>query len=486
MKAERTLLAYHRLRQQPLWRLLASGKAPAFIALLQTELFEDQKSLPASVFHERIERDLEELRAAGEELPQTAQAYVANWLAEGYIERRFPPGALEEQFELSAQAVEAIRFISTIEQPHSSATESRLALVISALVQLAEETDSDQKRRIERLLAERARIDLQLEHAQKGEIRVLSDSSALERTREIISLAENLLGDFRRVRDQFDRLNRDLREQLVESDGRRGDVLEALFAGIDLISESDAGRTFSAFWRLLTDPERSATLEDALDTVLSRGFLNDIDLRRKSFLRRLPGTLLEQGGFVHEVLQTLAKSLKQFVQSREFLEQKRLNHLLKDAQKAALGLKDEVKPTELLDYTLELTTSRLRSYAQWQLFDPSLDVVSEKMESGDLLDVDLARIAELVADSEIDFRHLKENVRAVLNIRSQASIRDVLDSYPAAQGLGSVIGLVALGSRYGIKGEGHEVVHWTGRDDCERRARVPTVYFVKERASELS
>jgi Protein of unknown function (DUF3375) len=486
MKAERALLTYRRLREQPLWRLLASDKAPAFIALLQTELFEDQKSLPASVFYERIERDLEELRAAGEEVPQTAQAYAANWLAEGYVERRFPPGASEEQFELSAQAVEAIRFISTIEQPHSSATESRLALVISALVQLAEETDSDQNRRIERLLAERERIDSRLERAQKGEIRVLSDSSALERTREIISLAENLLGDFRRVRDQFDHLNRDLREQLVESDGRRGDVLEALFAGIDLISESDAGRTFSAFWRLLTDPERSAALEDALDTLLSRGFLNDIDLRRKSFLRRLPSTLLEQGGFVHEVLQTLAKSLKQFVQSREFLEQKRLNHLLRDAQKAALGLKDEVKPNELLDYTLELTSSRLRSYAQWQLFDPSLNVASEGMESGDPLDVDLAKIAELVADSEIDFRHLKENIRAVLDLRSQASIRDVLDRYPAAQGLGSVVGLVALGSRHGIKGKGHEMVHWTGRDDCQRRARVPIVYFVKERASELS
>lgn len=485
MRAQRSLLAYERLRDQPLWRLLASPKAPAFIALLQAELYEDKKSLPASVFYDRIERDLEELRAAGQDLPQTAKDYVSNWLAEGYVERRFPAGSAEEQFELSAQAVEAIRFISTIEQPHSTATESRLALVISALVQLAEETDSDQKRRIERLLSERARIDLQLEHAQRGDIRVLADSSALERTREIISLAENLLGDFRRVRDQFDRLNRDLREQLVESDGRRGDVLDALFAGIDLISESDAGRTFSAFWRLLTDPERSAALEDALDTVLSREFLNEIDLRRKSFLRRLPSTLLEQGGFVHEVLQTLAKSLKQFVQSREFLEQKRLNQLLRDAQKAALGLKDEVKATESLDYTLELTSSRLRSYAQWHLFDPSLQFTSEGMESGDRPDVDLAAIAELVADSEIDFRHLKESIRAILSLRSQASIRDILDSYPASQGLGSVVGLLALGSRHGIKGEGHEMVHWMGRDEHQRSARIPTIYFLKERAREL-
>ena len=113
MKAERALSAYRSLRDQPLWRLLASDKAPAFIALLQSELYDEQKSLPASVFYERIERDLEELRAVGEELPQTAQAYVGNWLAEGYVERRFPPGASEEQFELSAQAVEAIPSVPT-------------------------------------------------------------------------------------------------------------------------------------------------------------------------------------------------------------------------------------------------------------------------------------------------------------------------------------------------------------------------------------
>jgi hypothetical protein len=158
---------------------------------------------------------------------------------------------------------------------------------------------------------------------------------------------------------------------------------------------------------------------------------------------------------------------------------------LRDAQRAALGLKDEVKATESLDYVLELTSSRLRSYAQWQLFDPSLELTSEGMESGDRPDVDLVAIAELVADSEIDFRRLKEDIQTVLSLRSQASIRDILDSYPASQGLGSVVGLLALGSRHGIKGQGHELIHWVGRDEHQRRARIPTIYFVKERAREL-
>jgi len=56
----------------------------------------------------------------------------------------------------------------------------------------------------------------------------------------------------------------------MENEGNRGDVLEQLFAGVDLIGESDAGRTFNAFWRLLTDSEQAATLRESLDEVTGR------------------------------------------------------------------------------------------------------------------------------------------------------------------------------------------------------------------------
>jgi len=38
MKAEKSLATYRRLRQQPLWRLLAAGGGPTVLALLQTHL----------------------------------------------------------------------------------------------------------------------------------------------------------------------------------------------------------------------------------------------------------------------------------------------------------------------------------------------------------------------------------------------------------------------------------------------------------------
>lgn len=486
MNADKSLATFRRLRTQPLWRLLASVNGPTVMALLQAHLYEAERSLPASIFHERIERDLERLRSLGEEWPQTAQAYVASWLADGYLERRLPVGSKEEEYELTSAAVEAVRFVAGLAKPHATATESRLGLVIDALARLSDDTDSDKARRIARLRAEQLRIEQEIAAVEQGVMRVLPDASALERVREIITLADDLTGDFRRVRDQFEQLNRELRERIMDTDGNRGNVLESLFAGIDLIAESDAGRTFTAFWRLLTDPEQSATLELALEQLMTREFIASLDTKERRFLLRLTRTLLEQGGFVHDVLQSFARSLKHFVQSREYQEQRRLNQLLRRAQRAALALKDTVKATEALQYTLELSSSKITSLSQWTLHDPALQALPGKMVDGDAAPIGLDLVGELVAQSEIDFRTLKENVRAVLANRSQASIGDILLAYPAAQGLGSVLGLMALGSRHGIIGDHSETVAWLGGDEHRRSARIPAIFFVKERAGELA
>jgi len=94
-------------------------------------------------------------------------------------------------------------------------------------------------------------------------------------------------------------------------------------------------------------------------------------------------------------------------------------------------------------------------------------------------------VAELVAQSEIDFRGLKANIRAVLRERSKASVAEVLDRHPASQGLGSVVGYLALGSRHGVLAGGDEIVEWTGGDEQQRRAKIPAIYFLRERVHEL-
>lgn len=489
MKLQARIAGYRRLREQPLWRLIAADHAPEIIALLQGLLQDGERALPSSVLHERLQHQLDAINASDlpRELPRTAQAYVADWLAKGFLERRLPDGASEEEYELSAQAAQAIRFIAGIDAPRSAATESRLSVVIQQLVRLAEQTEADPAARLSALYAERDRIDAEIARVGTGKVTPLDGKRALERAREIIQLAEDLTEDFRRVRDDFEQLNRDFRERIIDHDGERGDILDRLFEGVDVIGESEAGRSFKAFWNLLNDVEQSAQLDAALESVLSRGFARRLQRHERQFLRGLTGIMLERGGHVHDVLQHFARSLRGFVQSRSYLEQRRLNQLLKQAQAEALQLRDAVGARQRTSYTLQLTTSRLRSLSQWRLHDPRNTLIDGRIDRSEGASISLDSVSDLVAQSEINFRGLRRDLHELLADHDQLCISQILERRPAEQGLGSVIGYLSLGTRHGVVSEDHyEAVSWLGGDGHWRHARVPLVWFLKEKRHEFA
>lgn len=211
MKPVRAVAALRELRSQPLWQLLAADKGVVTIALLHHLLLDGDKVLPASVLYERLGRALDELRASGEDLPQTAQGYAADWLGKGWLTRRLAAGAHEEDFEISAEAAAAVRYVTSLLKRRTLATESRLALVQQQVLELAEKTDTNPATRVAALLAERERLDRRSKRC------------------------------------------------------------------------GDAGQTFAAFWRLLTDPEQSEALREALEAVVSRPFAKRLESRERKF-----------------------------------------------------------------------------------------------------------------------------------------------------------------------------------------------------------
>lgn len=480
VKAAQSVLTYQRLRRETAWQLLAADNAPMVLGVLQAHLLSKERRLPSSILMERVRRDLDQLRAQGVDMPQTAEAYLGDWLRAGFLERAYRPGASEEEYELSAPAIRAAQFVQGLTERRAFATESRLSLVIDQLQRLAEQTETDPALRVEALERERARIDAEIEAVRDGRMENLPEERALERAREVISLADELANDFRRVRDEFQQLNRGLREQIIDGEGSRGDVLERLFAGVDVIAESEAGLTFKAFWRLLTDPEQTMGFESALEQVLSREFARQLSRSERRFLMQLTRLLLERGGDVHETFQHFARSLKQFVQSREYREQRRLNRLLRSAQRQAMAARERHRPGDDIGHTLYLTSAGLRSLSQWRLHDPSEDTLDVAIERAEDAGISLEAVSELVAHSEIDFRRLEAQVQALLAERPQVSVGELLEVYPAEQGLGSVVGLLALGARRGLVSKHHERVCWEGLDGVGRCARIPRVYFLRD------
>ena len=206
-------------------------------------------------------------------------------------------------------------------------------------------------------------------------------------------------------------------------------MLSKLFEGVDVIGDSDAGRSFQAFWRLLNDAEQSAQLDAALEAVLARGFARKLDRNERAFLRGFTGTMLDRGGQVHDVLQHFARSLRGFVQSRGYLEQRRLNQLLKQAQSEALALRDEFSAQRPIGRDLQLTTSRLRSWSQWKLHDPRSAQVDGSVQRNDAASISLESVGDLVASSEIDFRTLRRDLHELLGALIGAALAWTLERF---------------------------------------------------------
>lgn len=472
--------AYQQLAQSDAtWRLLRTDHAPVIAALLSEHLGGESRRLPAAELYELIDHDLELLRAHGFELPQRAQSYCAEWRKAGFLARRPTEETRGETFELAPGALSAIRFLEQLAAPRASVTESRLASIATQLGQLAVDTDPDVTRRLEQLHAQRDRLDAQIRRLLAGELDTLEPARALERVRDILAQAEEIPSEFARVRERFEVLNRELRERIVESGESQRTVLDEVFRGVDLIAESEEGRSFAGFSALVLDPAIGSAFDDDMARVLSRDFTGELTAAQRRFLRRFIGTLKQNGSEIHEVITAFARGLRRYVQSQDYQRDRVLRGLLRDALAAAVPAAAQTKPYRLTSVRLDLSGMPLGSVGGIRLHDPSeLDATAPITEHVEEV-ADLAALRALARETEIDFPELTGHINAVLAHLDTCTVGEVLERFPASQGVASVVGLLALAAQQGAAPPVPDVetVRWRGADDIGRSATIPVLHF---------
>ncbi len=499
---------YRTLRQAPIWKLLASDNGPQAIAILQTLLYDNERVLPASVFFDRLRN------AYAEGLQETlsrdeARTLALRWVSDGYLVCRLPAGAEEETFELTSAGADAIRLLSRFDSKRLGPTESRLEMLTHALARLATESDPNQQNRIELLEAEKMRIDQEIESIRAGRKQAIAPEAALQRIAEILELYAELQGDFRRVREEFERLNRALRAEIMQSEDTRGAVLDRFFEGYDVIGESAAGQAFTAFYRLLTDNTAHGELEDSLALIASRAFYRKLALADRRKLTGLQEELLARANETHAVMRLLAMSLKEFVRSQDFVKERHLAELIRETRKLAHEVSKEAGVNDTV-WEWDLTSSEIDSVARLELEDPKETRMEADFGAGERPNVDALELMERIWQADIDYPMLIRAAETALTDAPSASVGEVFRHLEKRQGLGSVIGLLSLAVRYGHAGTPgweaaqteslrltsdaadqdyavvtlpdalEETLEWEDRRGTPRRGSVPLYYFDAE------
>lgn len=481
MAIQSLIQSYRQMRTKPMWTLLASDNACETLSHLQILLFDKDRSLPASVFLARLQEQLDSLTSETVNRGQT-QAKVNQWTKAGFLRLSYIQGQEEPCYELTSEAHEAIRFISAQRDNRISPTESRLELVIHAIRKLAQDTDSDAQTRIARLKEDQARLQLQIEALEAGVVPEIRDEEVRAQFYDILEMIENLNGDFYRVRDRFQMLSQSFHEAIMENEGTAGSILDKFFVGYDGIAESDEGKTFRGFYALINNAQAMAQVEEAVSALQDRPswqtLLNNKERQTILYMRR---NLNLRARETQQIMKLLASSLKHVVQSHDYQRNRRMLDLIGEARHEALALREKVTSNRAL-LTLPQSTASISSLSNMSLFDPQTEATIVEMITAAPEMVDLEALATRVQAAEINYSWLKRCVQSTLETTQNASVGDVLERFPASQGLASVVGLMSLAVRYGGVhiSDKTEAVSWEDRFGQTVDAHIPLLIFNQE------
>jgi hypothetical protein len=462
------------------WSWLKSDNAPAALAILDYHLGGKMRQIEVEELFELLENNLDELRDYGFDMPRSAQSYCADWRKAGILIRRPDAKTRSETFELSAGALFAIQFVKDLLSPRQTVTQSRLTTIIERLESLVNDTDPNIEKRKEYLLARKKKIEDELEKLKGGDVDLLEDRSALERAEDIISLAKTIPADFAHVRMRFEEINQDLRVDILNEQGDNSDILTNVFRGIDLLEESSEGKSFSAFYSLLLDPESSASFESDINQALSRPFAEHLTDEQHKFLRGLFTAMRDQSYEINDTLTSFARSLRRFVQSKEYQKERKIKELLESALKKAQEASDKIKLYDKIGFHAQLSSAQIRGVGAINLHNPGDSKVLQEITMHTEEVLDLGKLIETTRQTDIDFVELTKNINLSVGEYGRCSVGDVLERYPATQGIASVIGLLLLAGKHGIRDDTNlkEMISWNSKSGVLRHSKIAKYVFI--------
>lgn len=190
---------------------------------------------------------------------------------------------------------------------------------------------------------------------------------------------------------------------------------------------------------------------------------------------------------MNETKTGLSRGLRKLVQSQSFQQDRVLRRFLDQTLGMASVLTESYSCTFALPIELELTKTMIAPISRLELYNPA-DASAQPIpasafeENGRLT---LAELYEQVREVEIDYDELVGNVNAFFAERDASnskhpSIGEILDKYPATQGIASIAGLMVLASDQGIRTNESEIIRWQSKSGRHLQARVDTFLFVKE------
>ena len=440
-------LAYD-LQHAPGIRLLKTDRAALIISFLHRQFKREQRiTIPLPELVERLANTLEALNElAPGSYPRPAHSYLTEWADEQhrFIRITTPANSVIPLVELTADAERAIGWLEELHGQPFVGTESRFLYIVQLLRDIVQKSTEDPLIRLVQLEQQRDAIQQQIDMIRETGIvdDLYTITQLKERFFEACNGARQLLRDFRLVEERFRSIARALQEAQLQSNVQKGALVAYVLDADARLKSSDQGRSFYTFWDFLMAPSQQDELYMLLEAVQQQADLQPV-IHEGKILQHLPSHLLEAGEKVVQSNAGLAQQLRRMLDEQSIAERRRVRAIIGDIKQQAFRVAND-QPSEPTFIELE-GPPEIHLVMEHGLWEPgeTFSVSAQPMNGVDE-EPAIVDLLSLHTQFHIDKAILYRRIEALLNIRSQVTLAEVLAHYPPEKGLAEVLAYCTL------------------------------------------
>lgn len=435
-------------------KLLRSGKnAPLILSFLHRQFKKEAHriTIAESELEEKLEDYLEFLRESNvEDYKRSPKDYLREWCENYFLSKTFESD--DPLFALTVATEKTIGWLEDLEEREFVGTESRFLQIFSLLKDIRDYSTTDVETRIAQLEKDRDRIQQEIEQIQQsGTIEQYNPTQLQEWFLNANKIARQLIADFRQVEDNFRKLVHTVQVSQVQEDVRKGSIIERVLDADEALKESDQGRSFYAFWTFLMSDSKQQELKLLLDAVYGLEELRFIT-QTQPLLRRIERRLIDSGNHIVESNNLLAAHLRRMLDDRNLNEHRRIAELISDIQNLALQMRDELSELSNESSFFELEGKPEINLSMSRPLHPLEELEEQRFE---LLDFSQFPDNDSEEESEefynqfyLDEGRLERNIAQSLEHRSQITLSQLLELYPAQQGLSEIVAYLSIATKF--------------------------------------
>lgn len=436
-------------------KLLRARNLPLVITFLFREFkAKEQIAIPYQTLIQKLGDYLEEIEYQDDDeeikieklildFDEKAKLYIDRWIELHYLRNVMDDNSKEPYVLLSKHVEKVFQVFELLQEKEFVGTKSKFKDIFHKIRDIIENANPDKEKRLAELEKRKQAIDEEIRRIKiDGYVSTYEDYQIKSRYDEVNRLANELIGDFKEVEDNFKDITRKIYERQQQSDLSKGKLLRETFDALYELKSTDQGKSFYAFWQFMLDDDSQKNFQNLTREVYQVLEDRGIEITSRS-LRKFKTLLHLAARKVLDKNSILADKLSREIIARDQLETRKTRELMSAIRQLAIQKlqKPSVKETWLeLDGNPEIYLPLERKLGE----KPEINTYTSKAEKANIDLQDIDELSKIYNADLIDKKVLLANIHELLQHKKQVSLYEVILEKGITKGLAELLAYITL------------------------------------------